>query len=204
MWEKEKLLVKQAISPFLTVFSTLYNTYFSFQMHFKMSSAICFNLDQSKTLSSANRLTLYQNEKILDWSKLKAFADNKIKFNATEKLKFLLERVENTGKRKKCWLPAFSPFPTMFSKEFLYSVVKSGLCGKELTLCQTSPGFYLSPVQVFWKHCGKKRRNWFNEQFLLFPQCFLPFQRTFCHFYQIWNRHLQALSVWGSLKFIIW
>ena len=43
---------------FLRMFSTLYGTYFSFQMHFKMSSAICFNLDQSKILSSGNGLTL--------------------------------------------------------------------------------------------------------------------------------------------------
>ena len=43
-----------AISPFVTMFSTLYGTYFSFQMHFKMSSATCFNLDQSKILSSGN------------------------------------------------------------------------------------------------------------------------------------------------------
>ena len=26
-----------------------------------------------------------------------------------------------------------------------------------LTLSQTSPGFYVSVVQVFWKHCGKRR-----------------------------------------------
>ena len=32
------------------MFSTLYGTYFPFYMHFKMSSAICFNLDQSKIL----------------------------------------------------------------------------------------------------------------------------------------------------------
>ena len=38
------------------MFSTLYGTYFSFQMHFKMSSVICFNLDQSKILSSGNGL----------------------------------------------------------------------------------------------------------------------------------------------------
>ena len=38
------------------------------------------------------QLTL-PNYKILDWSKLKAFADNKI--NVTEKLKFNLGRVEN-------------------------------------------------------------------------------------------------------------
>ena len=40
----------------LTIFSTLYGTYFSFQMHFKVSSAICFNLDQSKILLSCNGL----------------------------------------------------------------------------------------------------------------------------------------------------
>ena len=26
-----------------------------------------------------------------------------------------------------------------------------------LTLSQTIPGFYVSAVQVFWKHCGKRR-----------------------------------------------
>ena len=43
-----------------------------------------------------------------------------------------------------------------------------------------------------------------NKQFLLFPQCFLPVWRTFCHFHQIWNCHLQTLSVWKSLKFVVW
>ena len=41
------------------------------------------------------------------------------------------------------------------------------------------------------------------EQFLLFPQCFLPFKRTFCHFHQIKNYRLQTLSVWKSLKFVV-
>ena len=31
-------------------------------------------------------------------------------------------------KRRKCWLPAFSSFPTMFSKGFLFKVVKSRDC----------------------------------------------------------------------------
>ena len=31
--------------------------------------------------------------------------------------------------------------------------------GKELTLSQTSPGFYVSAEQIYWKHCGKMR-NW--------------------------------------------
>ena len=72
-------------------------------------------------------LNCVRNDKILDWSKLEVFADDKT--NVTEKLKFLLERVENTGKRRKCWLPAFSPFPTMFSKGYLYRVIKSQDCG---------------------------------------------------------------------------
>ena len=50
----EKLL--QAISPVLTMFSTLYGTYFLFEMHYKMLSAIRFNLDQAKILSAGNGL----------------------------------------------------------------------------------------------------------------------------------------------------
>ena len=43
-----------------------------------------------------------------------------------------------------------------------------------------------------------------NEQFLIFPRCFLPFWRTFCQFHQIWNCRLQTLSIWKSLKFVVW
>ena len=43
-----------------------------------------------------------------------------------------------------------------------------------------------------------------HEQFLLFPQCFLSFLKTFHHFYQIWNCRLQTLSVWKSLNFVVW
>ena len=38
------------------MFSTLCGTYFLFQMPFKVSSAVGFNLDQSKVLSSGNGL----------------------------------------------------------------------------------------------------------------------------------------------------
>ena len=31
------------------------------------------------------------------------------------------------------------------------------LCANPFTLSQTSPGFYMSAVKVFGKHCGKKR-----------------------------------------------
>ena len=38
------------------MFSTLYGTFFPFWMHFKMLSAIYFNLGQSRILSSGNGL----------------------------------------------------------------------------------------------------------------------------------------------------
>ena len=64
------------------------------------------------------------NDKFSDWRKLQAFADNKI--NATLQEMFFLGLVENiVGKGKKCWLPAFSPFLTMFVKDFFFRVIKS-------------------------------------------------------------------------------
>ena len=44
------------------------------------------------------------NDNFLDWSKLEAFANDKINVNDRK----------HCGKKGKCWLPAFSLFPTMF------------------------------------------------------------------------------------------
>ena len=55
-------------------------------------------------------------DKILDWSKLKAFADDKI--NVREKLKFLLERVEKiVGKGGNAGYQNFLLFPQCFQKD---------------------------------------------------------------------------------------
>ena len=60
----------------------------------------------------------------MEVTKLKALADDKLK---VAKMRIsLFDRVENTvGKGEKCWLPAFSPFPTVFSKAFFCKFVKS-------------------------------------------------------------------------------
>ena len=64
------------------------------------------------------------NEKILDQSKLKAFAEDNLK--VIQMAKFLLVKVKkHCGERRKCRLPAFSSFPTMFSKVPFFKVVKS-------------------------------------------------------------------------------
>ena len=55
------------------------------------------------------------NNKILDWSKLKAFADDKI--DVTEKLKFVLGRVGNiVGKGENAGYQHFLVFPQCFQK----------------------------------------------------------------------------------------
>ena len=53
-----------------------------------------------------------------------------------------------------------------------------------LTLSLTSPGFICLQYKSFENTVGKGEIAR-NEQFLLFPQCFLPIGRTFYHFHQI-------------------
>ena len=50
-----------------------------------------------------------------------------------------------------------------------------------LTLSQTSPGFYMSAVLVFWKHCGK-RRNSSSRAISPFPTMFFTRLENFLPF----------------------
>ena len=66
------------------------------------------------------------NDKILDWFKLKAFADNKI--NLAQKSKFIYGRVENiVGKGENAGYQRFLLFPQCF-QTLSCSVVKSRVC----------------------------------------------------------------------------
>ena len=60
--------------------------------NFKMQHALRRVHDACKYLQTTN-LTL-PNDNFLNWAKLKAFADDKM--NVSQKLKFYLERIENT------------------------------------------------------------------------------------------------------------
>ena len=65
------------------------------------------------------QLTLYWNDKIIEGSKLKAFADDKI--NVTEKLKSALERVEHMeGKRENAGFQHFLLYPKCFQKALFF------------------------------------------------------------------------------------
>ena len=66
------------------------------------------------------------NDKILVWSKLKAYADDKI--IVTEKLKIVLGRIENiVEKGENAGYQHFLLFPQCFQKAY-YGVVKSRDC----------------------------------------------------------------------------
>ena len=72
------------------------------------------SLESLKVRSVWQRVNFLPHDKTVDCSKLKAFED--YMKNATQNLKCDTGREEKT--LQKCCLPAYSPFPTMFSKAF--------------------------------------------------------------------------------------
>ena len=74
-------------------------------------------------------LTIYPlpNDIFLDWSKIASIYRQQNKFYVKAEILFGMGR-KHLGKSRKWWLPAFSPFPTVFSKGFFFRVVKSRNC----------------------------------------------------------------------------
>ena len=66
-----------------------------------------------KTVTFCEGLTLYQTTKLLSWSKLKALSCRQL-------IECLLQGGKH-GKRRKCCLPAFSPFPTVFFRRLIFT-----------------------------------------------------------------------------------
>ena len=58
-----------------------------------------------------------------------------------------------------------------------------------------------APGKILLKTLWEKGEIARNEQFLLYSQCFLPVERSFCYLHQIQNCHLQIVSIWTGLKF---
>ena len=70
-----------------------------------------------------NQFNSLPNDKFLDWSKLKAFTDNKL--NEAEKLKFVLGRVETiVGKGENAGNQHFLLFPQCFQKSSILGSIK--------------------------------------------------------------------------------
>ena len=86
--------------------------------------------------ASRRRTNSLPNDRSLNLSKLKAFADDNLNVNQKYEICFGKGR-KHCGKRRKCrkhcgkrrkyWLPAFFPFPTMFSEGFFLGSLKVGI-----------------------------------------------------------------------------
>ena len=68
----------------------------------------------------------FPHNKILDKTKLKAFADDEL--NVTKMIISVFDRVGTLWEKEKLLVKAISPFPTMFSKGFFPRKVKRCDC----------------------------------------------------------------------------
>ena len=95
---------------------------------------LCNSKSSGETDSKTRTFNHLQNN-ILDWSKVKVVADDQKKKNCQSKIKicFRLGR-KHSWKRRKCWLSAMSPFPTVLSKASFQGRKNHGLFGKELRI----------------------------------------------------------------------
>ena len=87
---------------------------------FLLSAQMCSKLFSVRIVNSLS------NDKVLDWSKLKAFADDKINVNV--KLKLGLERVESiVGKGENAGYQHFLLFPQCIQKASFSMSLKVGI-----------------------------------------------------------------------------
>ena len=119
------------------------------------------------------------NNKIVNFIKLKVFADNKI--NVALMMISVFEWVENSvGKGEKCWQLAFSPFPTLFAKGLFLRVINPLPDAKILDWSKFKQ---FEDDNFKFDENSRKFSKWVEntvgkgeiaryEQFLLFPQCF--------------------------------
>ena len=78
------------------------------------------------------------------------------------------------GERTKCWLPAFSPLPTMFSKGYFFRVVivKVLFVWKRVNPLPNCPNFIMIQREKLFKNIVGKGENAGKQYFLHFPRCF--------------------------------
>ena len=119
-----------------TIFSFFHNVFYPPQTKFNcwatsiLSSAYVLNLDHSKILWFGKKLNHVINplpdDKILVWSKLKGFADDK--FNVATIMISVCDRVEKiVGKGEYAGYQHVLFFPAMFSKAFYFGSLKLGI-----------------------------------------------------------------------------
>ena len=119
------------------------------------------------------------NDKILDLSKLKAFVDDKM--NVAKMMIYVFDTAENiVGKGENIGYQHFLLFPQSFQKAFSSGVLKVGIV-LPYNPFPDQPWFLCVHSTSFENTVGKGEIAHY-EQFLLFPQCFLPILENFLPF----------------------
>ena len=111
---------------------------------------------------------------------------------------FIFDRIENmVGKGENTGYQHFLFF-SCFLKGFLLRVIIY------ITLSQRCPGFLCVCRTTRLKTLREKVKLLVASNISFAHDVFRPIRRTVCHFHQIQNCRLQTLSVWKSLKFVVW
>ena len=116
-------------------------------------------------------------------------------------------------KRRKCWLPAFSPLSTIFSKAFFVRSLKVGIVWWRVRISALSKLKAFADDNLTWcifflakkeniVRIGEKTGK---QHFLLFPQYFLSFPQNKFHFFDlIYFVICKCFQIWSGLNLVVW
>ena len=108
-------------------------------------------------------------------------------------------------KGKNTGYQPFSPFSTIFFKSLFFRMIKIllGLCGKGLTLSQTSPGFTVCSTSLL-KTLWEKKELLVTSNFYFSHSVFYPFRELSTIFIKFRIVVCRLLQFGKSLKFVVW
>ena len=117
-------------------------------------------------------------------SKFEAFADDNS--DVDKMTEFVCDRAGNIVEKEKMLVTSIFFFSHIVFKRLNFQdCKKSGLYGNEFNPFPTQRHPLMPLGNKPFENTMGKGEIARNEQFLVFPQCFLPFKITFCHFHQI-------------------
>ena len=113
-----------------------------------------------------------------------------------------IKRYRNVSSHLNLWRTAVADMARNILRVYEAPCLKSmanAISKFSLNTLPTKPGF----LHVF-KTPWEKEKLLVTSNFSFSPPCFLFVWRTFSHFHQTQNCRLQTLSVWKSLKVVVW
>ena len=107
------------------------------------------------TGQSTLAINFWNNDNLLE-----IILTNQIRINIIQgvmKISILEHLLEHPSNGQIGCIKGITNIPAKSFTDYILKSLKYHVKHNGLTLSQTSPGFYVSAVQAFWKHCGKRR-----------------------------------------------